>query len=563
MKKTILSLFTLLAMVTAAYSQPAQVKKAAQGVLSLTTFRADGTVLATSYGMFVSENGEAVAQWKPFEGAARAVVVDAQGKKYDVEELIGADDIYDVCKFRVNGKTPKTPVAQAPKAESQLWLACYSVKGQRLLHTSTKKTETFKQNPTGAGQKDYMFYILNIQAPEDVNYCPVIDSRGEAVALIQSTSKDGTANGVSVLYPSEMVYQKIGSSMMTLSRSNIPSALPADYNEAQLALMLASQHRTQEAMVPVAELFIKRFPNKPDGYQTRAQQRVAAKDFAGAAADMEKAISVAENKAEAHCAYSNLILQKELYMPDDKFEAWSVDKALEEARAAYAAEDAPAYLMQIAKTLFAAGKYQEAYDSYMKLQDTRMKGPETMYAAVQCQLALKAPADSVIALMDSTIAVCPHPLTYQSAPYILQRGVICQQYGQYRKAVTSFNQYEKLMVGHQLNAAFYYNRFVCERESRLYQQAIDDITKATTLAPREAVYFCEKGSLEIRLKMNEEAIQSANNALIIDNRNADAYAILGAAQCAIGKKHEGLLNLEQAKSYGYENADVLIKKYKK
>jgi hypothetical protein len=62
--------------------------------------------------------------------------------------------------------------------------------------------------------------------------------------------------------------------------------------------------------------------------------------------------------------------------------------------------------------------------------------------------------------------------------------------------------------------------------------------------------------------MADQAIASANKALIIDSLFADAYAILGAAQCVKGNKHEGLLNLERAKGLGYANADVLIKKYK-
>ena len=162
MKRYILLLSAALTFILGASAQPAAVKKAAQGVLSLNTFRADGSLISTSYGMFVSDSGEAVAQWTPFEGAAKAVAVDAQGRRYEVEELIGADDLYNVCKFRVSGKTPFTPVEQALKSESQLWVACYSVKGARLLNASTKKFETFTRNPTGTAEKSFPFYILLI-----------------------------------------------------------------------------------------------------------------------------------------------------------------------------------------------------------------------------------------------------------------------------------------------------------------------------------------------------------------------------------------------------------------
>ena len=76
-------------------------------------------------------------------------------------------------------------------------------------------------------------------------------------------------------------------------------------------------------------------------------------------------------------------------------------------------------------------------------------------------------------------------------------------------------------------------------------------------------YRCEKASLLLRLRMNEEAIAEANRALIINPASADAYAVLGAAQCSLGKKHEGLLNLQQAKSLGYSSADELINRFSK
>ena len=108
-------------------AQSPQVKKAAKAIFSLNTFRADGTPIATSFGVFVSQDGTAVSQWKPFVGAAKAFVVDTDGKKYNVEALVGANDIYDVCKFKVEGQTPSASVSQTPVAEKeQLWKECRS-----------------------------------------------------------------------------------------------------------------------------------------------------------------------------------------------------------------------------------------------------------------------------------------------------------------------------------------------------------------------------------------------------------------------------------------------------
>ena len=56
-------------------AQPAAVKNAGKAVFTLTTFKADGSLLASSHGIFVGKNGEAISQLKPFEGAASAVVI--------------------------------------------------------------------------------------------------------------------------------------------------------------------------------------------------------------------------------------------------------------------------------------------------------------------------------------------------------------------------------------------------------------------------------------------------------------------------------------------------------
>ena len=47
-------------------AQPAPVQKAGRSVFTLTTFKADGAILASTHGVFVGSAGEAVSSWKPF-----------------------------------------------------------------------------------------------------------------------------------------------------------------------------------------------------------------------------------------------------------------------------------------------------------------------------------------------------------------------------------------------------------------------------------------------------------------------------------------------------------------
>ena len=74
---------TLIAIVaislTQCLAQPSPVKNAAKSVFKLITYKADGSLLAESNGVFVSEDGTAVSSLKPFLGAARATISDAKG----------------------------------------------------------------------------------------------------------------------------------------------------------------------------------------------------------------------------------------------------------------------------------------------------------------------------------------------------------------------------------------------------------------------------------------------------------------------------------------------------
>ena len=121
-------------------AQPSAVKNAAKSVFKLTTYNADGTVLSTSHGVFVGNNGEAISELKPFIGASKAIVTDSKGREMNVERIMGVNDIYDVAKFKVNGKTIPLNVAQsASTSGSQAWLVSYAEKSPTITAATVKK----------------------------------------------------------------------------------------------------------------------------------------------------------------------------------------------------------------------------------------------------------------------------------------------------------------------------------------------------------------------------------------------------------------------------------------
>ena len=94
---------------------PKWLDKTRSAVFSLIAYDADGKMLHSGNGFFIGEDGTAIADYSVFEGAQRAVVVDAQGKQMEVEMILGANEMYDVTKFLVNTggkKVTALPVAQ-------------------------------------------------------------------------------------------------------------------------------------------------------------------------------------------------------------------------------------------------------------------------------------------------------------------------------------------------------------------------------------------------------------------------------------------------------------------
>jgi hypothetical protein len=159
-------------------AQPSWVKKAAKSVFTLKTFDANGALVGSTNGFFVGTNGEAMSNFTPFKGASRAVVIDASGKEYDVSAILGANDMYDVVKFRVAAsKTQPLTVATTVSAVgSTAWLLPY-LEAKTAKGGPVRKAETF--------QGDYAYYTVALQADENNVSCPLLNDEGEVIGLMQ------------------------------------------------------------------------------------------------------------------------------------------------------------------------------------------------------------------------------------------------------------------------------------------------------------------------------------------------------------------------------------------
>lgn len=536
-------------------AQTSAVKNAAKSVFKLTTYNADGSVLATSNGVFVGNNGEAISDLKPFIGAAKATVTDTKGHEMNVERIMGINDLYDVAKFMVSGKTTPLPMAQsASTSGSQAWLVGYAKKSPTITAATVKSVETFMDK--------YSYYIFSLTAPENTNACPFVNSEGQVIGIMQPSTTSSDIHATDAKFIVDLQTSGLSIEDETMKKIGIPIALPSDKDQALLTLMMAAQTNDSIKHAAIVNDFISQYPTSVDGYTAQAQIYVNANEFDKAAKEMETAIKKAEKEDEAHYNYSKIIYEKEVYKSNIPYEPWSLDKAYDEINKAYAINPQPSYQHQQALIIYAKGDYQKAYNMFMNLTKTSIRNPELFYSASQCKQMLKAPAKEVIALLDSAINNTDTLRIREAAPYFLARAEAYMTTDSFRQAVFDYTRYEILVNGN-VNSNFYYIREQAEVKAKLYQQALIDITRAIVLNPKEPTYYAERASLELRVNMVDDAIKTASKCIELAPEYADGYLLLGLGQITKGNKTEGLANLEKAKQLGHIQAQEMIDKYSK
>ena len=552
LRTLILTIALVLGISTNISAQPGAVKKAADAAFTLTTFKADGSILATSNGVCISTDGIAISPWKPFIGADKAVIIDAKGQKHEVECLLGANEIYDIVKFQVNGKTIAAPLATTVSANDEVWITPMPKSGNAE-KADVVNVEKFMDK--------YNYAILKSTATDKLNGAPVFNTKGQVIGLFNISGDSQSSTDVN--YANDFTVNGLSQNDITLRQSGICIGLPNKIEEAVVALMLSSE-KPSNIHEAVVNDFIAKFPQSNDGYYALANIQIAKGEIANADKTMQTAVGKVTAKDEAQYNYARLVYRGALahdLEEKTKSVGWTLDKALDEIQKAQSTKANDAYRHLQAQIIFAKGDYAKAYTEFEALTKTKFNNPELYLEMAQSRQHLGATDQEILDLLNKSIELCDTPYVSTSAPYFYTRGQQLEKMGEYRKAVQDYYTYEYFNQGH-LGAAFYYMREQCEVKARMWQQALQDILIASRLDPKEALYPTEAGSLLLRLNKIDAAISAAQQAIQLDASLPDAYLILGIAQCESKQKEEGLKNIQKAKELGNTQADTFLQKYK-
>lgn len=566
MKRKIL--YTLLLCLTALTSsaQPKFASKVSKGIVSLNTYDRQGNLLRQGTAFFVGANGEAIADFRLFKNAYQASIIDASGKQIDVDLILGADDTYSMVRFHVNTKgnafIPSVTSFQPMKS-----VVCVLGRADGGKMESAQAVVA----DTAMIQGKYVYYGLDKQVDEVLTGAPVFNESGALVGMLHP-QLGGKNYVLDIRFRDELKIQPFPSTSASVALGNIfiPKALPETPEEALVYLYAKSRSASNEEYMDMVNRFVAAYPKNAEGYLRRATPLIDLTRFDEADRDLQQYLSLVDDKAVGNYNVASLIFDKLRLQPEPAYEKWNEDVAIQYVDKALSLNASkPEEERKLEKTRYQILKgqllmnkpdYDGALALYEELNSESGGSPTYLYAI---SLAREGRGDSIGAVMepiDSAIAKFSEPLPTEAANYIIRRGQLHANAGQYREAVQDYNQYAYLL-NNQVSPVFYYERSQIEVNARMYQPAMDDINKAIEMAPREPLYHVERGALAVRVSMFDECIESCQTALRLNPDIIDAYRILGYAQLQKGDKTNAKINLQKAIDMGDETARMLMNTY--
>ena len=563
MKKTIWIMTCCLVAQLASAQAPKWAEKAKKAVFSVVTYDKENKIKGTGNGFYIDAQGTALSDYTLFENAARAVVINADGKQQDVSRILGANSMYDIVKFNTpidKKQTTLTLASQPAKVGETVYLLPYSTQKATTLQTG-------KVTSVDSIGNNSFYYTLEMKTGEKTVSCPIMNANGEVLGLIQKNASDESMESYAIgaSYGASLAISALSMNDGALNKIGIKKALPDTEEQALVFLYMSSEQMDKETYLSVLNDFLSQYPHSMEGYIRRANYYMSMKDtskYPLADVDLKKAIEVSSSKEDAmfqvaKAMYSYLISQE----GKEGYEEWSYDKTLELIRDAIQKNNQPLYVQLEGDILFAQGKYGEAFNCYDKVNQSSLASAATFYSASKAkQLTEGSDINEVLALMDSAIVKLSKPYFGEAAPYFYERADLRAQAGKYREAVMDYNTFYDAVSG-DVTAYFYFQREQAEMQCRMYQQALNDINKAVEMAPEEVDYWVEKGSVHLRVNQLDEAIAAFNKALSMNDQYAAAYRMLGYCQAMQKKNKEACANFAKAKELGDEVVDQLIEKY--
>ncbi|MDR0574976.1 MAG: serine protease [Tannerella sp.] len=548
--------------IVAQKKNPKWVDKADKAIFTIETTTKEGTT-KSGPGFFIQENGEAVSSYDLFRKAEKAIAIASGGEKLQITQILGADDMYGVIRFKVSvpKKTIFLPVAKISPAINSMAYLPPSKEEKNLVQGAI--SEITKINGV------YDYFKIETPLPKPREGYPLLNEAGEVFALTQAdASGKGKTFGISVAYIQSLHATATDMLKRTYSEIGIRKAWASDIEEAQISLLLYSSQQDAQTYLGTLSDFIATFPNSPDGYHSRASHEAfRRKELASteneqrqlldmAWNDLESAAKYTKNKGDVYYNRAKLIFGIAADDSTLQYKDWNIGTAKENIRKAIAEEDLPVYRQLEGDIAFYEKDFDKAYHSYSIVNNSPAASGSSYYLAAKSkQQIADANIMEIIALIDSAIAKSP---VSEAAAYLLESIDLKMQVGLYDQVVKDYDTYY-LMAGGNVSDEFYYYREQAKFRSGDFEGALKDIDNAISMNGTNALFYAEKASVYLRLKELPKAQEYAEKAIEIAPDFASAYRILGVSLVRQDKKTEACLHFNKANELGDPVVEKLIK----
>ncbi|MDR0348595.1 MAG: tetratricopeptide repeat protein [Tannerella sp.] len=560
-------LFSLICICIPCFAQknPKWIEKAAKAVILVETYDKQGNVRKGN-GFFITSAGEAVSDYSLFAGAEKAVVTDMDGNQMEVTHILGADELYDVIRFKVAASKNISYLTQTktlPQVGSEAYFLPYgTAKNATLNKGAIQEVSKIKDQ--------YGYYRIDIPLTSSQVSIPLLTASGEVFAASQAdvAGKNNTY-GISVSYIQQIHINGMDLFNKTYSSIGIRKAWPEKPEDAQVALLLYASNQDAAAYLETLNDFIKTFPNYADGYMSRAShyvyqlKRLAATEAEQmqmlnlAKADMETAGKHSRHVSDAYYNEAKLIYNIAASDSTVRLEEWSIEKAKELLNRAIANEDMPVYHQLAGDIAFYENDFAKAFESYMHVNQSPAASAESYYSAAKAQQQLpNTNLLDVIALLDSAVRKSPSPV--EAIAYLQEAIDFKTQYGQYEAVVKDYDLYY-ILSGGNVTDAFYYYREQAKFRTGNFEGALKDISAAIAVDPANVIYQAEEGAVYLRMQDYSKARQSIEKAIELDPEFASGHRLLGICLLRQEKKNDACQSFAKAKDLGDPVVEKLIK----
>ncbi len=550
--RVFLSLFAILFSLSVAVAQPKEVKNGLRSVAGVMTY-SKGTVKSSGTTFFIGSNSDLLASSALFYGADSAVVIDNSGKAHPVRHIVGVNDMFDCVRLRVAPVKKMSPLAQSASKVNvgdELFVLSYGVK-------KSGKADAVKVLAVDSVYS-LAYYTLDMPMTGAALSRPLLNAKGELVAVMQPAASGDTVKSYAVstgfsasLVPSTTNYGKgyyPGMGIRTSLPESKEDALSCMYMQAMMGDSASWRHAIED--------YLQAYPKSYEGYQSLAEYiAIFYRDMETADKAWSKALSLAADKSEVYFGKGKVINSIVQSGDTASHSMLTYDNALAQIDKALAINRQQLYLKYKGDMLYGMHRYDKAVECYAELVAQESRNPELFAKMSQCHILLNE-SDSAVAMLDSAVA-CFRNGDRKSAPYILTRALVKVSSGKYRDAVLDMNRYEEISGG-ILGDDFYYMREQAELNSKMFQQALNDIETAIALAPDNILYYIEKGMLCYRVKLFDEGVRTLEKARDFAPEIADVHYLLGRLYVQNGDNSKAKDSFEKALSLGHADAAVQL-----